>query len=313
MRQPHRSEPPATRSSSHLLLHTLARHQLVRHVVIRRHRLPAQQRQPKVDQARPILCPPHATPSRSAEIPSSASPQSPPRCNPAPQSRHASRASAPPPHPPRPAHCCPSPPQSECACPSDAAPENRQTSFLLLSRMPRPSMRTNDSTGISGSACSHTLKRPRDPALHQLARLRQDQARSPSPPCLPVRDRMRRQRLPRLHAHPVVIHAKVRRMRMRNVDRNQRNLRRRNLVPDHRRNLLLHLELNHQVHLLADELLRIPQRGRPRRSSCPAPADRPPPQPPPPSGSPSPLPKTASPRSARANPKRSFFGRVTCR
>ena len=51
-------------------------------------------------------------------------------------------------------------------------------------------------------------------------------------------------------------------MRMRNINRDQRDARSRDLVPDHRRNLLLHLKLDHQVHLVPDKLLCILQRRR---------------------------------------------------
>jgi len=48
---------------------------------------------------------------------------------------------------------------------------------------------------------------------------------------------------------------------MRNIDRNQRNLRPSDLIPNHRRDLLLYLELNVQVDLAANELLGILNRS----------------------------------------------------
>ena len=72
---------------------------------------------------------------------------------------------------------------------------------------------------------------------------------------------MGREHFARLKADTIVVHPEVRCMRVRYVDRYQRNLRRGDLICNHGRRFLLDLELNYEVHTILDEFFRVPHGG----------------------------------------------------
>src|ERR1700723_4362993 len=109
---------------------------------------------------------------------------------------------------------------------------------------------------------AYRLKRAGDSALHKLTGLGKVQPNDPIHLPVPVRGSMRGQSLSRFNAHPIVVHAKVGCVRVRDVDCNEWDLCSCDLVSDHGRDLVLYLKLDDEIHLTADELLGVPYRGR---------------------------------------------------
>ena len=70
-----------------------------------------------------------------------------------------------------------------------------------------------------------------------------------------------RQPCSRLKSDAVIVHPEIRRVRMRNIDRNQRNSSRRNLICDDGRYLLLDLEFDYQIYVPLNKFLGIPHSG----------------------------------------------------
>ncbi len=107
---------------------------------------------------------------------------------------------------------------------------------------------------------SHAFECAGDAALHQWSRFFEIKPQHPVQPSCPGSLCILRQQSTSLKSDPEIVHSKINRVGMWDIDRDERNTSGRDLIADDGCHLLVHLELNDQIDSAADKLFRIPHR-----------------------------------------------------
>src|SRR5580698_96516 len=100
-----------------------------------------------------------------------------------------------------------------------------------------------------------------DPPLYQLASFGQIETDHPSHLAIPHGKSVLCENFACLYADTIVVYSEKRGVRMRNIDRDQWNLRGSNLIANNRSDFLFHLKLEYQIYTALDKLFRVLYRG----------------------------------------------------
>src|ERR1022692_2280613 len=104
---------------------------------------------------------------------------------------------------------------------------------------------------------SNTFERPRHATLHQRTGLFDVESQNPTYLAAPSLLGIFGETFSGFEADPVIIHAKKSSMGMRNIHGNQRNTCALDLVGNYRRDMLINLKFNDQVHPAVDKFIHV--------------------------------------------------------